>query len=83
MMIMVGMTRMDVTTVSASSCCDGSFGTKILLAAYYVVINFHAEINIFHSQKRDVTDGNRQIYFTDGANQMNVGGSINLLLVVF
>ena len=71
---------MDVTTVSASSCCDGSFGTKILLAAYYVVINFHAEIYIFHSQKRDVTDGNRQIYFTDGANQMNVGGSINLLL---
>ena len=69
-MIMVGMTRMDVTTVSASSCCDGSFGTKILLAAYYVVVNFHAEINIFHSQKRDVTDGYRQIYFTDGVDQI-------------
>ena len=61
---MTGMMRMDGIAVSASSssCGDGYFGAKCLLAAYYEAIDSTLN-NIFHSQKRDVTDGNRQIYF--------------------
>ena len=47
--VMTGMMRMDGMAVSASSssCGDGYFGTKFLLAAYYVAIDSTLN-NIFH-----------------------------------